>query len=158
MRRAGPRTADIAPEHRSGPAILLIDDNPSDARLVRIALEDGSVGRVDVVEDGERALAFLRRVARRPGVPRPDLVLLDLDLPGLDGRHVLSGIKSDAELMTTPVVVFTTSTAAADVRACYELHANAYVVKPMDFDAFERTVRTIADFWLGTALRASFGE
>lgn len=133
--------------------ILLVEDNPSDARLTRVALgRSAFASHLVVSPDGDEALAILRREGAHAEGPRPDLVLLDLNLPGTDGRIVLREIKADDRLRCIPVVVLTSSTAAADVRECYDLHANCYVVKPMDFDEFERAVRTIEEFWLGVVM------
>lgn len=129
--------------------ILLVEDNPSDVYLTREALREAAVeSRLHVAEDGETAMAFLRQEGSHAGAPRPGLVLLDLNLPGMDGRQVLSEIKSDAELRRIPVIVLTTSTAPSDVARCYDLHANCYIAKPVDFDDFETVVRTIERFWL----------
>lgn len=132
-----------------GPAhILLVEDNPSDVHLTEQALV-GSVigGRLHVAEDGERALAFLRRVGPYAASPRPDLILLDLNLPGMDGRRLLDVIKRDTGLRQIPIIVLTTSTAESDIAECYDLHANCYVTKPVEFDAFESVIRAIERFW-----------
>ncbi|MDX1661597.1 MAG: response regulator [Gemmatimonadota bacterium] len=134
-----PRPADI----------LLVEDNPSDVHLTEVALEEARIeSRLHVVENGETALAFLRREAAYGDAPRPEIVLLDLNLPGKDGRQVLAEIKADPALRTIPVIVLTTSTAPSDVARCYDLHANCYITKPVDFDQFENVVRTIESFWL----------
>lgn len=133
--------------------ILLVEDNPSDVYLTREALREAAVeSRLHVAEDGETAMAFLRREGTHTGAPRPGLVLLDLNLPGMDGRQVLSEIKTDAELRRIPVIVLTTSTAPSDVARCYDLHANCYIAKPVDFHDFETVVRTIERFWLRFAI------
>lgn len=135
---------------RTRPAeILLVEDNPSDIYLTEVALDEARLeSRLHVVEDGEAALAFLRRQADYERVPRPEIVLLDLNLPGMDGRQVLAEIKSDQSLRAIPVIVLTTSTAPSDVARCYDLHANCFISKPVDFDQFENVVRTIESFWL----------
>jgi CheY-like chemotaxis protein len=129
--------------------LLLVEDNPGDVELTREALEEARVrNRLSVVDDGVQALAFLRRTGRYADAPRPDLVLLDLNLPRKDGREVLAEIKADPELRRIPVVVLTTSEAERDVLAAYELHANAYIVKPVDLDQFLAVVRSVEGFWL----------
>lgn len=143
--------------------ILLVEDSPSDQLLAREALADGSVAtRLHVVSDGVEAMAFLRREGRHGGAPRPDLILLDLNLPRKDGREVLAEIKGCDELRRIPVVVLTTSESEQDVRQAYQLHANCYIPKPVDFDAFRRAVRSIEDFWFLTVRlpgrRARWGE
>lgn len=128
--------------------ILLVEDNPGDVRLAQEALRDAKMANnLNVVTDGVEALAYLRREGRHAKAPRPDLVLLDLNLPKKDGREVLEEVKEDPDLRTIPIVVLTTSDAEGDVIRSYELHANAYVRKPVDFDAFIEVVRTIEDFW-----------
>ncbi len=129
--------------------LLLVEDNPGDVELTREALEEARVrNRLHVVSDGEEALAFLRREGRHADAPRPDLVLLDLNLPRLGGREVLAAIKQSDDLRRIPVVVLTTSEAEKDVLGAYELHANAYIVKPVDLDQFLGVVRSIEGFWL----------
>jgi two-component system, chemotaxis family, response regulator Rcp1 len=129
--------------------ILLVEDNVADVRLTREMLKDAKVAnRVSVVSDGEAAIAFLRQQDVYRDSPKPDLVLLDLNLPRKDGREVLEEIKEDEELRTIPVVVVTTSSAEADVFSSYYNHANAYVTKPVDLDAFVKVVKAIEDFWL----------
>jgi len=125
--------------------ILLVEDNPADVRLTQEALREGKVkNNLSVARDGEEALAFLRR----EGTPRPDLILLDLNLPRRDGRDVLKVIKNDDELKRIPVVVLTTSAAEADILKSYDLHANCYITKPVDLDQFITVVKSIDDFWL----------
>lgn len=132
--------------------ILLVEDNPGDVRLTIEALKEGHIdNNLNVVEDGEQALAYLRREHDFSGVPRPDLILLDLNLPRKDGREVLSEIKSDDVLKTIPVVVLTTSEADGDIRHSYYLQANCYITKPVDLDRFIDIVRSIKDFWLTIA-------
>jgi len=129
--------------------ILLVEDNPGDVRLTKEALKDNKVrNNLTVMEDGVEAMAFLRREGRYTGAPRPDLILLDLNLPKKDGREVLSEIKADERLRRIPVVVLTTSKAEEDILRAYDLNANCYITKPVDFDQFIRVVRTIEDFWL----------
>jgi chemotaxis family two-component system response regulator Rcp1 len=130
--------------------ILLVEDNPSDVRLTQIAIAECKLAnRLHVVRDGEAALAFLRREGEYRAALRPDLILLDLNLPKMDGRELLAKIKSDAGLRTIPVVVLTTSEAEADVIRSYDLHANAYITKPLDMEQFVRVVKGIDDFWFG---------
>lgn len=132
-----------------GIEILLVEDNPADVRLTREALKEAKVGNnLHVVEDGVDALRFLRREDEYSDVPRPDLILLDLNLPKKDGREVLEEIKADPTLKTIPVVVLTTSHAEEDIVRSYNLHANCYVTKPVDLDQFIRIVKSIEDFWL----------
>lgn len=129
--------------------LLLVEDNPGDVELTREALEEARVrNRLAVVEDGVEALAYLRREGRYAGAPRPDLVLLDLNLPRKDGREVLAEIKADPELRRIPVVVLTTSEAEKDVLGAYDLYASAYIVKPVDLDQFLGVVRSVEGFWL----------
>ncbi len=128
--------------------ILLVEDNPGDARLASEALKNGKVSNnLYHVTDGVEAMAFMRREGEYASAPRPDLILLDLNLPRKDGREVLSEIKEDPELKLVPVVVMTTSAAERDLIKSYELHANAYVVKPMDLDQFIEVVQAIENFW-----------
>jgi two-component system, chemotaxis family, response regulator Rcp1 len=129
--------------------ILLVEDNPGDVRLAVEALRDGKVAnRLHIVEDGVEAISFLRREGRYADVPRPDLILLDLNLPRKDGREVLAEIKQDADLKRIPVVILTSSAAEQDVVQAYNLYANCYIVKPIDLDQFLKVVRSIEDFWL----------
>jgi CheY-like chemotaxis protein len=129
--------------------ILMVEDNPGDVRLTREALKGGKVAnRLHVVEDGIAALDFLNQRAPYEGAPRPDLILLDLNLPKMDGREVLSVIKADASLKTIPVVVLTTSRAEEDIVRAYKLSANCYVTKTVDLYQFNRIVQAIEDFWL----------
>jgi CheY-like chemotaxis protein len=139
------------PERSSPRAIeiLMVEDNPGDVRLTREALKDHKVwNELHVVEDGVAALDFLFRRPPHEHAPRPDLVLLDLNLPKKDGREVLAAIKGDEQLRTIPVVILTTSQAEEDVIRAYQLSANCYVTKPVDFDQFTRIVRAIEHFWL----------
>jgi CheY-like chemotaxis protein len=129
--------------------ILLVEDNPGDVRLTMEALRDAKVhNRVHVAPDGVEALAFLRQEGKHAGAPRPDLILLDLNLPRKDGREVLAEIKADERLKHIPVVILTTSRAEQDILKSYDLHANCYVTKPVDLDQFIAVVRSIEDFWL----------
>jgi CheY-like chemotaxis protein len=128
---------------------LLVEDNEADIRLTREVFADGRIlNKLSVVRDGEEAMAFLKRRAPFAGAPRPDLVLLDLNLPRKDGREVLAEMKNDEDLRRIPVVILTTSRAEADVIRTYELHANCYIVKPVDLSQFINVVRSIEDFWL----------
>ena len=128
--------------------ILLVEDNPGDVELTREALLDSKMHmNLSVVSDGVEALAFLRREGAYADVPRPDLILLDLNLPKKDGRAVLGEIKQDGVLRHIPVVVLTSSRAEQDIVKAYDLHANCYVTKPVDFDQFITIVRSIEQFW-----------
>jgi chemotaxis family two-component system response regulator Rcp1 len=129
--------------------ILLVEDNPGDVRLTQEALKENKFrNSLHVAKDGVEAMAFLRREGRHAGAPRPDLILLDLNLPQKDGREVLSEIKSDADLKRIPVVILTTSQAEEDILKTYNLHANCYITKPVDLDRFIQVVRSIKEFWL----------
>ena len=131
--------------------ILLVEDNPADVRLAQEALREGQVeNSLNVVSDGMEAVAFLRREGNYAGVSRPDLILLDLNLPKKDGREVLAQIKADDELKMIPVIVLTTSAADQDIQTAYRLHANCYVIKQLDLDAYISTVRSIENFWFRT--------
>jgi CheY-like chemotaxis protein len=123
--------------------ILLIEDSPGDVRLTREALKDARV-----VSDGEQALAYLHRAHPFENAARPDLILLDLNLPKVDGREVLAAIKTDPSLQLIPVVVLTTSRAEEDVLKSYSLHANCFITKPVELDKFIEVVRSIEGFWL----------
>ena len=139
------------PERSSPRAIeiLMVEDNPGDVRLTLEALKDHKVwNELHVVEDGVAALDFLFRRPPHEHAPRPDLVLLDLNLPKKDGREVLAAIKGDEQLRAIPVVILTTSQAEEDVVRAYQLSANCYVTKPVDFDQFTRIVQAIEHFWL----------
>jgi chemotaxis family two-component system response regulator Rcp1 len=132
--------------------ILLVEDNPADARLTREVFEGGRLStHLNVVSDGEQALAFLRREGIYESAPRPKLVLLDLNLPRKDGREVLQELKTDAGLCRIPVIVLTTSAAESDIMRSYELQANCFITKPLDLDEYFSVVRAIEDFWLATA-------
>ncbi len=128
--------------------VLLVEDNPGDAQLTRIALNDGKMCiNLSLTEDGVDALAFLRKQGKYADAPRPDLILLDLNLPRKDGREVLAEIKADPSLRRIPVVVLTTSQSDTDILQAYELAANCFITKPVDFDQFVKIVQTIEDFW-----------
>jgi CheY-like chemotaxis protein len=129
--------------------VLLVEDDPGDVLMTKEAFEDYKLkNNLHVVNDGAEAMDFLRRQGEHTDAPRPDLVLLDLNLPRMDGREVLQAIKSDPELASIPVVVLTTSEAEEDVLRSYSLHANAYVTKPVDFERFIQVVRQIDDFFV----------
>jgi two-component system, chemotaxis family, response regulator Rcp1 len=129
--------------------ILLVEDNPGDERLTREALKEGKVySNLHWVKDGVEAMEFLRRQGKYSSVPRPDIILLDLNLPKKDGREVLQDIKNDPELKRIPVVVLTTSKAEEDVLRTYNLHANCFVTKPVDLEKFIVVVKSIDVFWL----------
>lgn len=129
--------------------ILMVEDNPADVRLTREAFKDAKVlNNLNVVEDGEEAMAYLRREGGYAEKPRPDLILLDLNLPKKDGREVLYEIKKDQDLKRIPVVVLTTSDNEKDILKAYDLHVNAYVTKPVALEQFIKIVEAIEDFWL----------
>lgn len=133
----------------NGIEILLVEDNPGDVRLTREALKDGKiVNNLHVAEDGVDALAFLRREGKYHNAVRPELILLDLNLPKKDGREVLAEIKADNDLKRIPVVILTSSAAEQDIVKSYNLHANCYVTKPVDLDQFINVVKSIEHFWL----------
>ena len=138
---------------RNRPAeILLVEDNPDDVDLMLEALKETQRRHhVHVVEDGVEALAFLHRAASYANVPRPDIILLDLNLPKQTGHDVLGQIKSDPDLKLIPVVVLTTSASDQDILTCYRLNANCYITKPLDFESFTTMMQMIDGFWLGTA-------
>lgn len=132
--------------------ILLIEDNPGDVRLTQEVLKEAKVSNnLSVVQDGVEALAFLHREGRHEDAPRPDIILLDLNLPRMDGRELLAEIKADQALMHIPVLVLTTSEADADVLKAYNLHANCYIVKPLELDRFIEIMEAIELFWLNIA-------
>jgi len=129
--------------------ILLVEDSPDDIVLTTEALKDGKVrNRVSVVEDGEEAMAFLRHEGPYQAAPRPDLILLDLNLPRKSGREVLAEIKQDPKLKRIPVVIMTTSSDEKDILQAYNCHANCYITKPVDLDQFLGVVKSIEHFWL----------
>jgi len=128
--------------------ILLVEDNPGDVRLTREALREAKVrNNLSVAPDGVEALAYLRKEGQYADAVRPDLILLDLNLPRKDGREVLEEVKADPALRHIPVVVLTSSQAEQDILRAYDLHANCYVTKPVDLDQFITVVRSIEDFW-----------
>lgn len=129
--------------------ILLVEDNPGDVRLVKESLKDIKVlNNLRVAKDGQEALDFLHREGNHTEAPHPDLILLDLNLPKKDGREVLGEIKADKDLKRIPVVVLTTSKAEEDILKSYNLQANCYITKPVDFDEFVKVIKSIKDFWL----------
>ena len=139
----------MSAQGRSRPIeVLLVEDNPGDVRLTREALKDGKVSNnLSLAPDGVEALRFLRREGPYAGAPRPDVVLLDLNLPKKDGRQVLQEIKADPSLRTIPVVILTSSEAERDIAGAYALQANCYITKPVDLDQFITVVKSIEDFW-----------
>lgn len=129
--------------------ILLVEDNPGDVRLtIETLKEDKLQNNLHVVKDGIEAMAFLHQEGEYADAPRPDLILLDLNLPKKDGREVLEEIKADESLMRIPVVILTTSQAEEDILKTYELHANCYITKPVNLEQFAKVVRSIEQFWL----------
>jgi two-component system, chemotaxis family, response regulator Rcp1 len=129
--------------------ILLVEDSPGDVRLTKEAFREVNLDvNVHVVTDGVEALAFLKHEGPNTKAPRPDLILLDLNLPKMDGREVLAFIKGDDDLGTIPTVILTTSDAEADIVKSYKLRANCYLTKPVELEAFESVVKSISDFWL----------
>jgi len=128
--------------------ILLVEDNPADIRLTQEAMRESKLAnKMNVVMDGEQALAYLRRVGSYADATRPDLILLDLNLPKLDGREVLDAVKNDEDLKSIPIIVLTTSEAESDILKSYHAHANCYVAKPVAFEKFARVINTIENFW-----------
>lgn len=137
--------------------ILLVEDNPGDVRLAQEGLKEGKIrNHLSVVRDGEEALAYLRREGEYSDATRPDLILLDLNLPRKDGRETLAEIKADPALLGIPVVVLTMSKAEEDILDAYALHANCYITKPIDLDQFIRVVNSIEEFWF-TIVRLPHG-
>ncbi|MCX5888954.1 MAG: response regulator [Deltaproteobacteria bacterium] len=133
--------------------ILMVEDNPGDVRLTIEALKEGKVrNNLTTVEDGEAAMKFLRRQGPYSKMPRPDLVLLDLNLPKKNGREVLAEIKDDPDLKRIPVVILTVSEAEQDIIKSYNLHANCYITKPVNLEQFIKVVRSIEDFWLSIVM------
>jgi two-component system response regulator len=129
--------------------ILLVEDNPGDSRLAKEALKESKLkNNLYIAEDGVEAMNFLYKTGKYSKMPRPDLVILDLNLPKKDGREVLAEIKNDDNLKRIPVVILTISKAEEDILKTYNLHANCYVTKPLDLDQFMKVVRSIEDFWL----------
>jgi len=143
----------MPPDPRARPLeVLLVEDNPADAELIAGALmEGGMVNRITIVEDGEEALDVLHRRGRHPGAPRPDLVLLDLNLPRKSGLEVLACAKSDPRLAAIPVVVLTTSESDEDVLRTYSHYANCYVTKPVELERFYSVIHAIEHFWFSVA-------
>ena len=129
--------------------VLLVEDSPGDVRLTREAFRGANIGiNLHVASDGVEAMEFLRREGEHGAAPRPDIILLDLNLPRMDGREVLAHIKADDGLRSIPTVILTTSDAEADIVKSYQLQANCYLSKPVQLDAFESLVSSINDFWL----------
>ncbi len=129
--------------------ILLVEDNEGDVGLVEEVFEEGRINNnLSVAEDGEEAMMFLRKEGQFANATRPDLILLDLNLPGKDGREVLKEVKEDDNLKKIPIVVLTTSKAEEDILKSYDLHANSYITKPVDFDQFINVIKSIESFWL----------
>ena len=159
--QAPPKLPSASPSERnSGPEaepertwnVLLVEDNPGDIRLMELAFRGQETRvRLHVTRDGDEALRFLHREAEHAGAPRPDLVLLDLNLPGREGREVLREVKEDPELRNIPTLILSSSTSADDIVRAYELHANSYIAKPFQPAGFREIARTIAAFWLKTA-------
>jgi CheY-like chemotaxis protein len=132
--------------------VLLVEDSPGDVRLTQEAFRAANLSvRLHVANDGVEAMAFLRREGVHADAPRPDLTLLDLNMPRMDGREVLAHIKNDEKLKTIPIAILTTSESEADIARSYRLHANCYLCKPVQLTAFENLVKSINDFWLTKA-------
>ena len=132
--------------------ILLVDDNPDDVLLTKEVLREGTVkNKLYVAEDGDEAMQFLLNQGKFADAPRPSIILLDLNLPGKDGREVLSDIKGDRKLKSIPVVILSSSNDEEDIKKMYEHNANAYITKPVDLDKFIKVIRTFEDFWLTIA-------
>ena len=133
--------------------ILLVEDNPGDVGLTRETLSDSKlINHMSVAENGVEAMAFLRREGKYAGATRPDLILLDLNLPKKDGREVLAEIKADEQLRRIPVLVLTTSSAEQDILRTYDLHANCYITKPVNLDQFVAVVKAIEEFWFSIVM------
>ena len=129
--------------------ILMVEDDPADVRLTREALKNKKVlTTMDTVEDGLEAMAYLKKEGAYAGVPRPDLILLDLNMPRMDGREVLAELQKDPKLRRIPVIVLTTSEGEEDILSAYDMNANCYITKPVDWKQFIRVVELIEDFWL----------
>jgi len=137
-------------ERKKGPTVvLLVEDSPGDVRLTKEAFREANDSiQLHVASDGVEAMAFLRREGEHLGAPRPDIILLDLNLPKMDGREVLAHIKEDASLKTIPIVILTTSISEIDIVKSYQLSANCYLSKPVQLQDFESLVRSISEFWL----------
>jgi chemotaxis family two-component system response regulator Rcp1 len=139
--------------------VLLVEDSPGDVRLTQEAFRDANMSlRLHVASDGVEAMAFLRHEGRHADAPRPDLILLDLNLPKMDGREVLAYIKEDDNLKSIPTVILTTSEAEVDIVKSYQLQANCYLSKPVQLEAFEGVVKSINDFWLTKAKLPQQGQ
>ena len=139
--------------HTKNIEILLVEDSPADILITREAFQDARLmNTIHVVEDGVQAMEFLRRGGSFASAPRPDLILLDLNLPRKNGREVLAEIKGNAEFKSIPVIVLTTSSADEDIIQAYDLHANCYVVKPVGFDNFLKAVQSIENFWFSVVV------
>jgi chemotaxis family two-component system response regulator Rcp1 len=139
--------------------ILLVEDNPADVRLTIETLKEEKVyNRINVVADGQEALDYLRKKGKYSAVTRPDLILLDLNLPKVDGREVLKEIKGDESLKAIPVVVLTTSRSEEDIVKSYNLHANCYITKPVDLEQFTKVARSIQEFWMTIVKLPSNGD
>jgi chemotaxis family two-component system response regulator Rcp1 len=129
--------------------ILLVEDNPGDARLALESLKESKIrNTIHWVQDGLEAMKFMHRQGNYENAPRPDLILLDLNMPKMDGREVLAEIKSDDDLKRIPVVIFTISKAEEDILKTYDLHANCYITKPLDLNRFLKVIQSIEDYWL----------
>jgi CheY-like chemotaxis protein len=148
--------------NRRAPILLLVEDDPGDQELTRRALDAGTVEtQLQIVNDGEEALDYLHargKYAPPAYAPRPDLILLDLNLPRLDGRQVLEAILRDPDLHRVPVVILTTSEQDNDIRAAYDLGVNSYIVKPADMQAFVRSIRCLQEYWFGVVALSPAGE
>jgi CheY-like chemotaxis protein len=139
----------VLEQERAHMEVLLVEDSPGDVRLTQEAFRDANMSiHLHVASDGVEAMAFLRHEGAHADAPRPDLILLDLNLPRMDGREVLAQIKGDGSLKTIPTVILTTSESEADIVKSYQLQANCYLSKPVQLDAFEKLVGSINDFWL----------
>jgi len=139
----------VVEAERAHMEVLLVEDSPGDVRLTQEAFREADMSiQLHVASDGVEAMAFLRREGAHADAPRPDLILLDLNLPRMDGREVLAQIKGDGSLKTIPTVILTTSESEADIVRSYQLQANCYLSKPVQLDAFEKLVGSINDFWL----------
>jgi len=142
-------TVSISPSLARPAEILLVEDSPGDVRLMQEALREGKVAnRVHVVRDGVQAMDFVRQQGEYADAPRPDIILLDLNLPKKDGREVLAELKADPDLRRIPVVILTTSQAEEDILRAYDLHANCYMTKPVDLGQFFALVKDIEQYWL----------
>ena len=139
--------------------ILLVEDNEGDVGLVEEVFQEAKImNNLNIAEDGEEAMLFLRKEGKFSNVSNPDIILLDLNLPGKDGREVLKEIKEDNELKRIPVVILTTSKAEEDILKSYNLHANSYITKPVDFDQFIKVIKSIENFWLDIVKLPSKGN